>query len=177
MLLRALPCDRDNRYPYFVRHIRIFPIQWCRRSGSNRHGSCLPTVFETAASTYSATSASAEAQGRTGDTRIFSPTNPQNKTNLLSNPSTLLIMFLTSRRQRLSPRTLEFYHCYLRHARGRVSLVILQSLELCRPRLPSLNVITSARSVVIMSESEILQHYTRWVTFHDSLKFYKAPLS
>ena len=30
---------------------------WCRRSGSNRHGGCPPTVFETAASAYSATSA------------------------------------------------------------------------------------------------------------------------
>ncbi len=103
---------------------------WCRRSGSNRHGGCPPTVFETAASAYSATSAAlsgwsgrrdsnsrpspwqgdalplshfrlfklgyfnlllflrhpiankpslsskfrgAEAQNRTGDTRIFSP--------------------------------------------------------------------------------------------------------
>ena len=32
-------------------------LSWCRRPGSNRHGSCLPTVFETVASTYSATSA------------------------------------------------------------------------------------------------------------------------
>ncbi len=105
-------------------------FHWCRRSGSNRHGGCPPTVFETAASAYSATSAAlsgwsgrrdsnsrsspwqgdalplshfrifkpgylnsllfwrhprankpsvnvqlygAEAQNRTGDTRIFSP--------------------------------------------------------------------------------------------------------
>jgi hypothetical protein len=31
--------------------------KWCRRSGSNRHGSCPPTVFETVASACSATSA------------------------------------------------------------------------------------------------------------------------
>jgi hypothetical protein len=37
-------------YHYTTRH-------WCRRPGSNRHGGCPPTVFETAASAYSATSA------------------------------------------------------------------------------------------------------------------------
>jgi hypothetical protein len=59
-------------------------VSWCRRSGSNRHESCPSTVFETVASAYSATPArklsgyqcatrGAEAQDRTGDTRIFSP--------------------------------------------------------------------------------------------------------
>ena len=73
-------------------------VQPCRRSGSNRHGGCPPTVFETVASAYSATparyqilsignwflvdtrliivsrlfSCGAEAQNRTGDTQIFS---------------------------------------------------------------------------------------------------------
>jgi hypothetical protein len=40
-------------YHYTTRH-------WCRRSGSNRHRGCPPTVFETVASAYSATSARAE---------------------------------------------------------------------------------------------------------------------
>gem|GEM_PF-6080696 len=76
---------------------------WCRRSDSNRHGGCPPTVFETAASTIpplrlqaillpalAETSSStvsslfraiqsflflcgAEERSRTADTRIFSP--------------------------------------------------------------------------------------------------------
>jgi hypothetical protein len=42
-------------------------FRWCRRSDSNRHGGHPPTVFETAASTHSATSAGAEDRIRTRD--------------------------------------------------------------------------------------------------------------
>ena len=43
--------------------------KWCRRPGSNRHEGCPPTVFETVASTYSATSA---LERKTG----FEPATP-----------------------------------------------------------------------------------------------------
>ena len=42
--------------------------------------------------------------------------NPSLGTKLLSNPKELLSTFLKSRRQGLSPRTIEFYECYLNRA-------------------------------------------------------------
>jgi hypothetical protein len=45
----------------------LVPGLECRRPGSNQHGGCPPTVFETVASAYSATSAGAEEGIRTLD--------------------------------------------------------------------------------------------------------------
>ncbi len=51
----------DSKSPVLPLHNSAFYITvfawWCRRSGSNRHGSYPPTVFETVASAYSATPA------------------------------------------------------------------------------------------------------------------------
>ncbi len=95
------------------------PIRFlCRRSDSNRQGSCPPTVFETAASTIPPLRR-AKAQIRTGDAWIFSPAH---KADSLSNLSARLSMFLSSRRQGLSLQTIRFYHSHLGHARCVIGL-------------------------------------------------------
>ncbi len=59
------PGLEDSKSPVLPLHNSAFYKLWCRRSDSNRHGGRPPTVFETAASTYSATSAGAEDEIRT----------------------------------------------------------------------------------------------------------------